>query len=525
MDRPNDVLKMAILVGVADIGDKDYHASVAKNVGVEENVDTLVYVDKGKGIMLEDDSLVRKKRKALSSGNGIVTTENENPSFDYDSESDTDTNRGSDNHDDIQMNVSSESESEESDRSFDYLSDEDAELLHLRKRRLQNKNTRDTSDDENIETEPESISPPKRVVDISDNATVLEHEAYMEALMKKLRGSKCGKKDPFTIVAKSGDKDKFPNAEKFKECLTYYALANGFSLWFYRSSKDKIIARCGQRKEKLKDPSKGKQRSYKKFPSETSGKTENRLPMEMLRQNDKGRNFISDEGEYAIEDHYGMVRSYAMALLESNVGSTVKGLNEALKEVMPLVEHRQCARHIYEGFQKSCMGVELRGLFWAASKASYPNMFNKIMDKIKRSNPNALSRALRSYPNQYFLELFFKKVSTVKIIPKDFMFVFKKVETSFEVRRGSDAFKVDEKAKTSSCRMWQLLGMEIGNKNTCGKSLVNRYSEPLHDSFPIRNNLVANAGNVIGPQQSQVVGVDGEGTSNAAQRTIEPRSI
>nr|GFA58683.1 multidrug resistance-associated protein 5 [Tanacetum cinerariifolium] len=31
-----------------------------------------------------------------------------------------------------------------------------------------------------------------------------------------------------------------------------------------------------------------------------------------------------NEGESAIKDHYGMVRSYAMGLLESNVGSTVK---------------------------------------------------------------------------------------------------------------------------------------------------------------------------------------------------------
>ncbi|GJT90992.1 hypothetical protein Tco_1079837 [Tanacetum coccineum] len=44
-------------------------------------------------------------------------------------------------------------------------------------------------------------------------------------------------------------------------------------------------------------------------------------------------------------------------------------------------------------------------------------------------------------------------------------------------------------------------------------------SEPLHASFLIRNILVANAGNVIGTQQSQVVGVDGEGTSNGARRT------
>ncbi|GJW40552.1 hypothetical protein Tco_0066397 [Tanacetum coccineum] len=247
------------------------------------------------------------------------------------------------------MNGSSESKSEESDRSFDYLSDGNVELLELRKRRFQNKSTRDTSDDENIETQPESISHPKRVVDISLNATVLEHEAYMETLMKKLRGSKCRKKDPFTIIEKSRDKypvydegtywkmrkphigDKFPNGEKFKECLTYCALANGFSLWFYRSSKDKIIARCGQRKEKLKDPSKGKQRSYKKFPSEISGKTDcpwrcydKMMKEETSFQCRSAKTWALNEMEAAIEDHYGMVRSYAMALLELNVGSTVK---------------------------------------------------------------------------------------------------------------------------------------------------------------------------------------------------------
>nr|GEU52647.1 reverse transcriptase domain-containing protein [Tanacetum cinerariifolium] len=336
--------------------------------------------------MLEDDNLVSKKRKALSRGNGIVITENENPSFDYDTDSVSDTNRASYNHYDIEMNVSSKSESEESDRSFDYLSDGDVEFLELRKRRLQNKTTRDTSDYENIETGPESISQPKRVVDISVNAIVLEHEAYIEALIKKLRGLEYGKKDPFTVIG-----DKFPNGDKFKECLTYYALANGFSLWFYRRSKDQIIAGCSQRKEKIKDPTKGKQRSYKKFPSERSGKTycpwrcygktmKEETSFQVISMMDVHtcvRNFyygrlvnykwirkhfgdkirlnlkiklheIADmvmkkysciiipnqcrsaktralnEGESAIKDHCGMVRSYGMGLLESNVGFIVK---------------------------------------------------------------------------------------------------------------------------------------------------------------------------------------------------------
>ncbi|GKE97500.1 hypothetical protein Tco_0020851, partial [Tanacetum coccineum] len=65
------------------------------------------------------------------------------------------------------------------------------------------------------------------------------------------------------------------------------------------------------------------------------------------------------------------------------------GLIEAVKDVMPNAEHRQCARHNYENFRKQYHSLEYRQLFWAASKASYPQLFNKIMDKIKSANPNA----------------------------------------------------------------------------------------------------------------------------------------
>ncbi|GKC24013.1 pentatricopeptide repeat-containing protein [Tanacetum coccineum] len=184
----------------------------------------------------------------------------------------------------------------------------------------------------------------------------------------------------------------------------------------------------------------------------------------------------------------------------------------------------------------------------------------------------------------------------------------------FEVRRGSDAFKVDEKAKISSCRMWQInlvhmlllvvddyvpecfrkdmyikassgwAGVEMTCHN-CGEKGHNKKgckNEPIpqtpkvpskagrprkkvpidttnlvveddiprfvnteideYDKATLSNNVVFNnarrielgmnwnknkcgksVGNVIGTQQSQVVGVDGEGTSNGARRTNVPR--
>ena len=46
-----------------------------------------------------------------------------------------------------------------------------------------------------------------------------------------------------------------------------------FSLRFDRSSNERVIAKCGRRKEKIKDPSKGKQKAYKKFPVNNEDKT------------------------------------------------------------------------------------------------------------------------------------------------------------------------------------------------------------------------------------------------------------
>ena len=79
----------------------------------------------------------------------------------------------------------------------------------------------------------------------------------------------------------------------------------------------------------------------------------------------------------------------------------LQGLIEAVKDVMPHAEHRQCARHIYEGFRKQYSGVEFRGLFWGSSKASYPGLFNYIMGKMKTANPNAYQYLLDKDPKTW----------------------------------------------------------------------------------------------------------------------------
>ena len=75
---------------------------------------------------------------------------------------------------------------------------------------------------------------------------------------------------------------------------------------------------------------------------------------------------------------------------------------------MPQAEHRQCARHIYEGFRKQFPGEEFRGLFWGACKATYPGWHKKVMEKIKRANPKAhqylINKDPKTWSRAYFRE-------------------------------------------------------------------------------------------------------------------------
>ncbi|GKA88577.1 hypothetical protein Tco_0810341 [Tanacetum coccineum] len=80
--------------------------------------------------------------------------------------------------------------------------------------------------------------------------------------------------------------EKYVDADQLKKCLTYYSLSNGFSLWFYKSSKEQIIARCGLRPENLKEISKGKQRKGNKYPSASRDEHSKSYGKEILDSND-----------------------------------------------------------------------------------------------------------------------------------------------------------------------------------------------------------------------------------------------
>ena len=239
--------------------------------------------------------------------------------------------------------------------------------------------------------------------------------------------------------------------DAFKDCCTYYALANGFSIWFERSTRRDIIAKCGQRKETLKDPSKGKQRNYNKYPSDRAGNSDcawrcygrmlrgestfqvislrdthtcvrnfnygrlvnykwigrhfgdkirmnpnisiNNIAELVLRkykcnvsrtQCRNAKIYALNELDATIQDHYGMLRSYAQALHDSNEGTTVKvGVTVNPDEKTYFDRFYVCFDGLKEGWKLGCRRIiALDGCF-----LKKPN-YGEILTAVGRDGNN-----------------------------------------------------------------------------------------------------------------------------------------
>ncbi|PWA38161.1 hypothetical protein CTI12_AA584760 [Artemisia annua] len=175
-------------LGDSNVVDKTHFKNADKGKGLSIDKQVLLKhktLDKGKGKLVEGDTKVTKKRKVISTAKGVVTKDNENPSMDSDRSNDIETKHGYANF------TASNADREDSDRSYDCLSDCDDEVIQLRKRRKETKKIKAENDAPNVPSEPVTTSKPKRIFDLGESEVLIEHEEYMEALMRKLKAPGC----------------------------------------------------------------------------------------------------------------------------------------------------------------------------------------------------------------------------------------------------------------------------------------------------------------------------------------------
>ncbi|KAK1414874.1 hypothetical protein QVD17_30635 [Tagetes erecta] len=89
--------------------------------------------------------------------------------------------------------------------------------------------------------------------------------------------------------------------------------------------------------------------------------------------------------------------------MEGGLGLTLmsdqhKGIIEAVKDVFPHAEHRQCTRHIYANFKKKFRGVQFMNLFWGDANSITKQQFNEKMEELKAINKNAYTHLMERDP-------------------------------------------------------------------------------------------------------------------------------
>ncbi|XP_060211440.1 uncharacterized protein LOC132638647 isoform X2 [Lycium barbarum] len=60
-----------------------------------------------------------------------------------------------------------------------------------------------------------------------------------------------------------------------------------------------------------------------------------------------------------------------------------KGLQSAMKELLPLVEHRMCARHILANWAKGWRGLQKMNQFWKCATSTFEGEMKINPDKMK----------------------------------------------------------------------------------------------------------------------------------------------
>nr|KAJ0218340.1 hypothetical protein LSAT_V11C300124680 [Lactuca sativa] len=81
--------------------------------------------------------------------------------------------------------------------------------------------------------------------------------------------------------------------------------------------------------------------------------------------------------------------------------SRYQGLIEAVKELLPYVKHRQCARHICQNLQKRFTGAIYHTLFWRESKATIEHAFKVVMKEIETLNPDVHQYIMEKDPKTW----------------------------------------------------------------------------------------------------------------------------
>ncbi|KAH0673933.1 hypothetical protein KY284_025020 [Solanum tuberosum] len=84
-----------------------------------------------------------------------------------------------------------------------------------------------------------------------------------------------------------------------------------------------------------------------------------------------------------------------------------KGLIGAILNILPLAEHRMCARHILANWAKDWRGLQRKQQFWSIAKSTFESQLRKNVAKMKSLGPEKMMDDLMYYNIEYWCKVYF----------------------------------------------------------------------------------------------------------------------
>lgn len=69
-------------------------------------------------------------------------------------------------------------------------------------------------------------------------------------------------------------------------------------------------------------------------------------------------------------------------------------MENAIKEFIPLAEHRNCARHVYSNLKKSHKAPTLKSLFWEVVRSTYVEEYQAACNEFEKEMPDAFAHLM-----------------------------------------------------------------------------------------------------------------------------------
>ncbi|XVE62979.1 hypothetical protein DITRI_Ditri06bG0162900 [Diplodiscus trichospermus] len=105
------------------------------------------------------------------------------------------------------------------------------------------------------------------------------------------------------------------------------------------------------------------------------------------------------------------------------ISNMQKGLIDAINNVIPQVEHRWCARHIYTKWSKKWHGEKLKRKFWICAWSTFEEDFKRQLDVLGELSKKAAEDLMR-YPPQYWCRAYFSSRCKSYMVDNNFTETF-----------------------------------------------------------------------------------------------------